>query len=138
MGTKRAKRKLLSREAKLRARGLLDMLYKPSELADELQIDQRVIYRKLIPEGTYAYKRTTTGTSGFTDLKVAALVRSLDRKPGSTLAADEAYCLRCRKAVKLVNPKRNTKHALTILQSQCPECGNQDYSLMLRSRLERC
>ena len=124
MGIKRAKRKLLSREARLRARGLLDMLYKPSELADELQIDQRVIYRKLIPEGL-TYIKDDAGNLWIHGPEVAAWARSLDKKPGPTLAADEAYCLRCRKAVKLVNPKRNTKHALTILQSQCPECGTR-------------
>ena len=76
-----AKAPLLSREAKLRANSLLDMLYTPSELAEELGVEQRSIYSRLIPAGTgFAYHQQRR--SGF--------VVEAEEQKGPTAAEIEA------------------------------------------------
>lgn len=47
--------------------------------------------------------------------------RELKRGPG--LAVDEAYCVRCRQAVKLVSPTRRISGKRVLLQSNCQRCG---------------
>ncbi|HEY4689649.1 MAG TPA: hypothetical protein VIK33_10080 [Anaerolineae bacterium] len=115
------KGKLLSREARLRANGLLDMLYTPAEMADELGIQQRDVYEKLLPAGL-PHQRDETGHLWLHGPEVAHWVRTL--RAGRRLLGDnEAYCLKCRAVVRLVRPKRVKRGKFTLLQALCPTCG---------------
>ena len=115
------KGKLLSREAKLRANGLLDMYYMPSELADELAIDQRDIYRKLLPAGL-PHKKDAAGHIWLHGPEVAQWIQTLNTKP-QPMDEHEGYCLKCRRVVPLVNPQHVQQGKFTLLQAICPHCG---------------
>jgi endogenous inhibitor of DNA gyrase (YacG/DUF329 family) len=39
------------------------------------------------------------------------------------LAHDEAYCLHCKKPVKLLNPLVSHRGKLNLVQGKCPICG---------------
>lgn len=114
--------RLLDRTAKLRANGLLDMMYTPAEMADELGIDQRDIYRKLIPAGM-PHERDETDHIWMHGPAIAAWIRTLTDQRRIPLAAGQGYCLRCRQAVSMVNPRRVVRGRFTLNQAACPHCG---------------
>lgn len=112
----------LSRTAKLRANGLLNMLYKPSELADELGIEQRIIYRNLIPAGM-PHERDEMGSIWLHGPMVAHWIRYMSRSRKVKLKSNEAYCLKCRSPVPLVRPKKVPTGDMIVLRAVCPNCG---------------
>ncbi len=116
--------KLLPREAKLRAVGLLDMLYAPSELADELEIEKRIVYEKLIPAGL-PHSKDDAGHVWIHGHTAAQWIRANGKPRKTPLAEGEVYCLRCRQVVPLVNPRRVKDKTLNLvlLKSSCPTCG---------------
>ena len=116
-----ARHKLMSREAKLRANGLLDMLYKPSEIARELGIEKRHIYGRLIPSGM-PHNKDRNGSIWIHGPELAAWLRTLTKKR-VPLADGEAYCMRCRKPSRIVDSKRVRHGALMLLRGKCNKCG---------------
>ena len=115
------KNNLLSREARLRANGLLDMLYTPAELADELGIDQRDIYRRLLPAGIPC-RKDKTGHIWLHGPEIAQWVQGLHAVRRS-MGESEAYCLKCRSAVPLRKPVLVNRGKFNLLQATCPQCG---------------
>ena len=113
--------KLLPSAARIRANALLDMLYSPSDLAEELRIDVRAIYEKLIPAGM-PYTKDIAGHLWLHGPEVACWVRKL-KSGHRPLRDDEVYCLRCRAAVPLVKPKRVIQNSFAMLKAKCPRCG---------------
>ena len=106
----------------VRAPGLLPMLYRATELAEDLDVSIWVIRqwaRKGMP-----YQRDARGhlwINGVEFAEWAEVQRGLRRSP--KLGQDEAYCLRCGEAVKLVNPTRRVDGKRVLLQAICPQCG---------------
>jgi hypothetical protein len=101
---------------------LLDMLYTPAELAQEVGFTTRQVYRVYIPAGCPhekdQNKRIWINGKAFREwcLKVYKKV---------DLSYDETFCLTCRKAVKILNPERKQKGRLIYDVSFCPECGRK-------------
>ena len=112
----------LSHGVIVRAPGLLPMLYRATELAEDLDVSIWVIRqwaRKGMP-----YQRDARGHLWINGVEFAEWVevqRGLRRSP--KLGQDEAYCLRCGEAVKLVNPTRRVDGKRVLLQAICPQCG---------------
>ena len=97
------------------------MLYSPAELAEELKINKRDVYRKLIPGGL-PNMRDKEGHVWLHGSEVARWIREL--KSGHKKLADrEAYCLKCRRVVVMVEPRRVKQGKLTILKGSCSVCG---------------
>ena len=115
-------KRLLAREQRLRANGLLDMLYTPAELADELGIDQRDVYYRLMPAGL-PHTKDSTGHIWLHGPRVAQWVRELGKAHQRALGDNEAYCLRCRQIVALTKTKRVRQGKFLVLQATCPQCG---------------
>ena len=115
--------KFLSREARVRASALLDMLYTPSELAEELCLDVRHVYKTLIPAGL-PHTRDDTGHLWLHGPEVARWLSGLksSRRP---LAPNEAYCMKCRDTVTMVNPKRVKTATFILLKATCPKCQSK-------------
>jgi hypothetical protein len=112
---------ILSRAAQLRAQGLLDMLYKPSELAAELGLATAQIYRRLIPSGL-PHLRDKAKHIWIHGSAVTPWLKQCrpSRRP---LAPDEGYCVKCRRPVLLVNPRRENVGTSILLKANCPTCG---------------
>lgn len=108
----------------VKAPSLLPMLYKLSELEQELDMPVRTL-RDWLAHGV-PHHRDAGGHLWINGLDLAAWIeqqRSARHPP--TLAEGQAYCLRCHKTIPLISPTtvRHFKHAL--LQGKCPHCGGK-------------
>src|SRR5438132_5461129 len=107
-----ANQKRIAYEVRTRARGLLDMMYTPLELADELGLPQQYIYRQLIPAGL-PYINDATGHLWLHGPEVARWLAHYGLRQRAPLQADEAYCLKCHQVVVLVNSTRMRRGKFT-------------------------
>ena len=103
---------------------LLNMMYKPSEIAEEIGVTTETVYRSYLPGGA-PFERDKAGNIWLHGTSFAAWVLSVNgkRKLGA-LEAGQAWCLRCRKAVPLVRPRmRFEGRYVKIFQGKCETCG---------------
>jgi len=107
---------------RMRMMRLLDMPYKPSELAEEIGFERRQIYRAYIPSGC-PHKRDEQRHIWINGKEFREWYE--ETYPRGSLGKDEAFCLTCKKAVKLLNPIRNQKGQLQYWISACPKCGRK-------------
>jgi hypothetical protein len=105
---------------------LLDMLYKPSEIAEEIGVIPDTIYRSYLPAGL-PHTRDDDGTIWIHGPAFAAWARetiSQKRAKRAGLPDGHAWCLKCNQAVPLINPTvKPSNHYLELLQAACPNCG---------------
>ena len=107
-----------------RTPGLLPMLYRPAEIAEELEINLRTLYDWLKLGAPHV--RDKSGHLWIDGEKFKEWVDNnrKRRTPGKKLADDEAYCFRCRQAIKLVNPSITpVQGRLHFIKGKCPNCG---------------
>jgi len=115
---------------------LLDMMYRPSELARELDLNPRQFYRAYIPLGC-PHERDEKGRiwingASFRDWARHVYINGASfrdwarhvYKKGS-LGDNEAFCLTCKRPVPIEAPERRSKGNLTYLLSTCPFCGRR-------------
>ena len=119
-------RRVVDGHAVLRAARLMDMLYKPSEIAEELKIKKRAIYDVLIPLGL-PHRRDEKGRIWLHGPAVREWLETATRGPKYKLATDEMFCLRCF-APRAFDKASLTKSGKFVMaQATCPECGAQMY-----------
>ncbi len=117
-----AQRVPLPHLAIVRAPGLLPMLYRPSELAEELGVSAAVV-REWIDKGL-PYQRDHRGHLWIDGRQVTEWVKVTRQRPtGSKMAEDQAYCFRCCRAVELRDPVAQYHGKQTLLSGVCPQCG---------------
>jgi len=107
----------------VKAPGLLPMLYKPSELANELQIPERTLRDWL--EAGAPHQRDASQHIWINGQDFRHWVDE-KRKPKQALKLldHQAYCLRCKTAVELQKPERYAiKGKLVNIKGTCPNCG---------------
>lgn len=117
----------LTRSQQARLRRLLDMEYRPSEIAEEIGLTTDTIYRSHIPAG--APTRTDQkgniwirGTAYRDWVKDCLTVR----RRSKPLSLDEAYCLTCMEVRTIQNPKiRPHRKNISIKSGKCPVCGKK-------------
>ena len=110
----------------VRAPGLLPMLYRPSELAEELNVAAPTV-RDWIEKGL-PHQRDRRGHLWIDGRHVIEWVETVRRRPQKPKSGDgEAYCFRCNQSVELCDPavQRHSKQAL--LSGTCPHCGGAIY-----------
>ena len=105
---------------------LLDMLYKPSEIAEEIGVATDTIYRSYLPAGL-PYTRDGEGNIWIHGPAFVAWARETISKKKSERAGlpdGQAWCMKCNQAVQLVDPKiKIVNRYLELLQARCPQCG---------------
>ena len=111
---------------------LLDMLYKPSELAEEIGFTRRQVYRVYIPAGC-PHSRDEKRYIWINGNEFREWYE--ETYPRVSLAEDEAFCLTCKKPVKLINPTRKQKGRLHYWVSECPYCGRNLARIITRDKL---
>ena len=106
----------------VRAPGLLPMLYKVRELAEELGIPDRTL-RDWLTYGA-PHQRDNRNHIWINGEEFEMWVNAQrKRKSKRKLKDDEAYCLRCKKVVKLTNPQTvPSKGRLFHIKGICPNC----------------
>ena len=107
----------------VRSPGLLPMLYAPTEIAEELDVLARTV-RDWLTQGL-PHERDARGRIWIDGRKLAdwvTMTRPLrTRQP---MGADEAYCLKCRKPAKLLNPVSSFRGKQELSSGICPTCGS--------------
>ena len=109
----------------VRAPGLLPMLYRPRELAEDLGISVNTV-KGWLKEGS-PHERDGRGHIWINGAEFAGWVeetRQSRKSNKSRMKEDEAYCLRCRKPVKLKDPQHVINGKQKLLSSTCPPCGS--------------
>lgn len=121
----------LSGSQRMKLQNLLDMLYKPSELAEEIGFTVRQVYRVYIPLGCpcdHAPGPVWINGKVFAEWYEATY-------PKQKLLEDEAFCLTCKKAVKMVQPVKNKKGRLSYWVCNCFACGRKISRIIYKDKL---
>lgn len=106
---------------------LMDMMYKPSEIAEEIGVTTEVITRSYLPDGC-PFERDKKGNLWIHGLSFAAWMRAVNDRQRhlGTLADGEAWCIKCQAAVPLVRPRMRHQGRYTkIYQGKCERCGSK-------------
>jgi hypothetical protein len=108
----------------VRAPGLLPMLYKVSELAAEIGVPDSTM-RGWLDLGA-PHRRDSGGHLWIHGRDFAGWVEGLRRpKRKGRLADNEAFCMSCRRVVRMRKPVRKPiKGKLVHIVGKCPTCGH--------------
>lgn len=117
------------RDQIIRLSRLLDMMYKPGELADEIEVSADTIYRSYMPAGM-PYERDANGYVWIHGLSfqrwASGVIGAKKKAPKHPMANDEAWCMKCNAVVKLLNPKpKRLNRYADLLQGRCAVCGTR-------------
>ena len=99
---------------------LLDMMYKPGELAEEVGFDKRQIYRVYLPMGC-PHDRDKKGHIWIHGLTFRDWV--LDTYKKRKMAENDAFCPSCKHFFTMFQPVLHEKEGLAFLIDECPFCG---------------
>lgn len=131
------KRPILKHTHIIKLGRLLDMLYKPSEIAEEIGVSTETIYRSYMPAGL-PYIRDAKGNIWIHGPAFVAWAKETISKKKSErvgLAEDQAWCMKCNQAVQLIDPKiKQVNRYLELLQTRCPQCGTKINRAQARQR----
>jgi hypothetical protein len=104
---------------------ILDMMYKPSEIAEEIGVAQDTVYRSYLPAGL-PHERDEQGNvwihgPAFIAWAKETVTRRKAKRAG--LPDGHAWCMKCNQPVQLVEPEiRTVNRYLELLQAPCPRC----------------
>lgn len=107
---------------RMRLKKLLDMHYKPSELASIVGFNQRQVYRAYIPLGA-PFEKDKTGHLWINGKQFAEWYAN--NFPKVSLDKWQVFCLTCKCAVTFTKAKRMQKGELAYLICKCPHCGRK-------------
>jgi len=105
-----------------RLKRLLNMLYTPKELAEEIGITKSQVYRVYIPQGC-PHERDSRRHIWINGKEFSQWYQQA--YPKVRLKSDEAFCLTCKMAVKIMDPVRQAKNGLIFDECHCPHCGRK-------------
>ncbi|HML40392.1 MAG TPA: hypothetical protein PKD23_06900 [Bellilinea sp.] len=119
---------------------LLDMMYKPTELAEEIGVTEKTI-RRYIPEGMpYTRVKTRLWINGlaFRTWALEALATNRRGKIKRVLQSDEAYCCRCKAVVKMADTRMTESNRPGVAQvtGKCSLCGGRVNRLARRRQVQ--
>lgn len=104
---------------------IMDMLYKPSEIAEEIGVSVDTVYRSYMPAGCPyiedEHKRYWIHGPAFVAwARQTISQRKRNRYP---LAENQAWCMKCNRPVEMkrARPVHQNRY-MVILQSTCPHC----------------
>ena len=110
-----------------RARRLLNMKYKRSEIAEEIGCNVQSVYKVYIPAGCPHERedgRLWIVGDLFRDWMLACQ-REAVAEGRAKLEESQGYCVVCEKAVEMAGPfaVKSVSIHLELLQGRCSECG---------------
>jgi len=118
----------ISRGTVLKMERLLNMQYKPSEIAEELGISTKTIYSSYIPAGL-PHQRDDAGNfwivgTAFRDWAMAVLQTNKHVK--KVIGDNEAYCVGCRAVREFSRITKRRKFSTDRVQifGPCSVCGS--------------
>jgi len=115
---------LLKHTQIIRLGRILNMLYKPSELAAEIGVTTDTIYRSYLPAGlphTRDEHSIWIHGPAFVSWAKETVTKKQSQRKG--LAPDQAWCMTCDQPVHMDHPKvRPVNRYVELLQARCPSC----------------
>jgi hypothetical protein len=105
-----------------KVKSLLDMMYTPRELSEEIGISKQQIHRVYLPLGC-PHTRDRIGHILINGEAFRDWVISLYQK--QKLKPNEAFCVSCKAIVEMVDPQIICKGDLVYQLSNCDTCGNK-------------
>jgi len=113
-----------------KVRRLLDMMYKPVEIAEELEITVDTIHRSYLPSGAPCEKDSKGhiwihGVSFANWARAYLSARAL--AAGDRMKDSEVWCCRCNKVVvpSDIHTSRPNGHGVANRHGKCPVCGGK-------------
>lgn len=103
-----------------RLKRLLDMMYTPRELAEEIGFNVDRVYMVYIPGGC-PHERDAQRHIWINGKNFKRWFEDVYKK--RSLKPDEAFCLTCKRAVKMRNPEKKQQDGLIYFLCSCPRCG---------------
>ncbi len=110
---------------------LLYMKYKPSELAEELDIPVEWFYRIYIPLGC-PHERDEGKHIWIVGTEFREWYLEIYRK--HKLRDDQGYCVSCKRPVDIIDPIEHESNDWLYLLSQCPRCGKNVAKILGQKR----
>ena len=108
---------------------LMNMMYSPSELAEEIGFERRQVYRVYIPLGC-PHERDRHNHIWINGIDFKNWVLDLYKK--KELSKGEAFCLTCKKPVMIKNPIEKKKNGLIFIICECQNCGRKLSKIITR------
>lgn len=105
---------------------LLNMMYKPSEIAEEIGVAQDTVYRSYLPAGLPHHRdaRGNIWIHGPAFVSWARETISKKQSQRAGLPEGQAWCMKCNRAVQLHHPTIKTiNRYIELLQAPCPDCN---------------
>lgn len=121
---------LLERWQMIRLRRLMNMKYKPSEVAKEVGVNVKTIYQGWLPAGAPC-ERDANGNIWLLGPAVAAWAEEYlagkRNRARRVMQPGEGYCLSCRAVVVMedAKPEGHGTPGVVRLVGRCPGCGGQ-------------
>jgi len=100
------------------------MLYRPSELAEELGVCVDTVRRGWLRAGA-PHERDEDGGVWLMGTEIAAWLEAIGDRPKVVLAPGEAYCLHCRAGVAMSEEGREPVGAAVLVRGRCARCGGR-------------
>lgn len=110
---------------------LLNMLYTPGEISEEIGFSRRQFYRVYIPAGCPCI-RDSKGRLWINGIEFKLWIKETYKK--QEVKQYEAFCLTCKKAVPMVNPEKLKKQGLQYFLCTCPYCGRKLSKIITRGK----
>ena len=110
----------LSGQQKTRLQNLFDMMYRPSEIAEEIGFEKRQIYRVYIPLGL-PVERDSGNHVWINGMVFKDWI--LEYYAKVKLKENEAFCLTCKKPVEIIDPIYKEINLLYFITCVCKNCG---------------
>ncbi len=114
-----------------KVKGLLNMMYSPRELAEEIGIDKNQIYRVYLPLECPNVK-DQLGRILIHGLTFKSWYENLYKKV--KVEKNQGWCVSCKKVVEVTNPTRFTKGRLTYDLFVCSACGKNSTKIIEAKR----
>lgn len=123
----------------IRLSRILNMMYRPSEIAEEIEVTADTIYRSYLPAGL-PHIRDGQGNvwihgPAFVSWAKETICKRKSQRSG--LPADHAWCMKCNRPVLMKRPTVKTVNRyLEILQAACPHCSRTVNRARARGELQ--
>src|SRR3972149_7050825 len=120
---------LLGRSQVIRLSRLLNMYYRPTEIAELLDVHVDTVRRTYLAAGC-PHKRDNNGHiwiigTAFREWAEDVIAKR-ERRTNEPMDNDEAWCFKCNMRVKIIGPRTlAVNRYIEIIQSVCPHCGTK-------------
>lgn len=118
---------------RMRLKKLLDMQYRPSELAAIVGFSQRQIYRVYIQLGA-PYEKDKTGHLWINGRQFAHWYA--ENFPKTVIDKNQAFCLSCKRAIDIEKSTKKQKGKISYLLCKCPNCGRKIAKIVSNQRVQ--